>query len=306
MNKNKTTFFTAIVTLIPLFASAQNLEQFFDGTDTLPERALMIKKDTGSFWQIGPPQKAIFNEASTPPNALMTDTSNPYPSSDTGRFRFGINLERFHSPGRQAPIKLMWVQQIDIDTGDLGTIEFSVDTGKTWMSPFENVNVENFFGFEDKNIDTLQDGTIGFNKVDSNWADIWVCFKNEWINQHDSLIFRFTLFSNARQNNREGWMIDDLIFERTLIHTVGEDPKEQYLEVFPSPTEGKLEFRLKKRKNLRKIKRIKILNTKGVLVKQLSPSGINFTTNLQEKPPGLYYIKIYTKDQVETHPVVLK
>ncbi len=307
MNKMKPRIFVTMLALfIPLSSSAQALKQFFDGRDTLAERALLIKKDTGSFWQIGPPQKSIFNEASTPPNALMTDTSNTYPSSDTGRFKFGINLKRFHRPGSRAPVKLMWVQQIDIDKGDLGTIEFSVDTGKTWMSPFDNINVENFYGFEKKNIDTLKDGTLGFNKVDSNWKDIWLCFKREWINQHDSLIFRFTFFSNGTQSNREGWMIDDMVFERTAVHTVGEDAKAPYLEVFPSPTEGKLEFRLKKRRNLQKITTIKILNTKGLLVKQLSPSNIHFTTNLQENPPGLYYIKIYTTDQIETHPFILK
>ena len=55
----------------------------FDGTWTgISYQELIYDFDTThgtNVWQIGQPQKTVFNQAYSLPNALMTDTINSYP-----------------------------------------------------------------------------------------------------------------------------------------------------------------------------------------------------------------------------------
>ena len=39
--------------------------------------------NVNNIWQIGKPQKSVFNAAHSAPNALLTDTVNHYPVNDT-------------------------------------------------------------------------------------------------------------------------------------------------------------------------------------------------------------------------------
>ena len=69
-------------------SSAQFGSQYFDQEDPNESDAIQIAIDTASqnVWQIGMPQKTIFNMASTEPNAILTDTSGSYPANNTSRF----------------------------------------------------------------------------------------------------------------------------------------------------------------------------------------------------------------------------
>ena len=41
-------------------------------------------------WQIGKPQKTVFDSAYSYPNAIVTDTLNPYPVNDTSVFMIKV------------------------------------------------------------------------------------------------------------------------------------------------------------------------------------------------------------------------
>src|ERR1041384_4098256 len=73
-----------------------SVNQYFDGADTSATNSIIIMLDTSStnIWQIGRPQKIIFDSAATFPNALVTDTINNYPDSNVSRFTFKIVPDR--------------------------------------------------------------------------------------------------------------------------------------------------------------------------------------------------------------------
>ena len=167
---------TYLLTLIfPLVSFCQyEFYQYFDGADTNEFSSILIDIDTASsnIWQIGAPQKSIFDSAATTPNVIITDTINYYPSNNTSSFQYTI------IPWTTWGIlAIQWKQKLDMDFGkDGGIIEFSVDGGNTWQSAFDNPYVYNFYGFDTNNVDTLQTGEDAFTGVDSTWKDIWLCY----------------------------------------------------------------------------------------------------------------------------------
>jgi hypothetical protein len=94
------------------FSSAQPFYQYFDGADTSLSNSIFIQLDTSSanIWQIGRPQKSLFDSAATFPNALVTDTLNYYPDSNVSRFTFKV--VPWFSWGVLA---LQWKQKLDMD-----------------------------------------------------------------------------------------------------------------------------------------------------------------------------------------------
>jgi len=155
--------------------------QYFDGADTSVNNSVIIRIDTGSnnIWQIGRPQKSIFSAAATQPNAILTDTVNNYPPSDTSSFSFRID-NQFSAV---AIIAIRWKQKLDmIKKHSGGYIEFTIDSGKTWENVFHNKKVYNFYGFDTAQsspsnaIDTFN-GIFTLSGRDTAWRDMWLCFE---------------------------------------------------------------------------------------------------------------------------------
>ncbi|MGI8893309.1 MAG: hypothetical protein ACR2GN_07585 [Bacteroidia bacterium] len=127
---------TLAFTLISYLSIGQMWQQYFDGADTIYDpnvspSSIYIEIDTNSsnIWQIGAPQKNIFDSAATAPNVIVTDTINYYPVNNSSSFQFSI-----------VPwvpwgiLAIQWKQKLDFDAGlDGGIIEFSVDSGTTWQ-----------------------------------------------------------------------------------------------------------------------------------------------------------------------------
>ena len=84
-------FLTAACVLILLPALAQIDTTNFEGS------LVQIEIDTsnaGNIWQIGQPDKAIFDSAFSAPNAIVTDTVNYYPINDSSSFILMFELLR--------------------------------------------------------------------------------------------------------------------------------------------------------------------------------------------------------------------
>ena len=147
-----------LTVLLAIFLTAQSsaqsgLKQFFDGADTSVNSGLIISLDSSSnnIWQIGKPQKTLFYRASTLPNAIITDTLNPYPPNDTSSFKFNFRMSAF--PGRPI-VAIRWKQKLDMVSHHSGGIlEFSRNGG-TWENAFNNPDVYNFYGYLQDNEDT--------------------------------------------------------------------------------------------------------------------------------------------------------
>ena len=289
---------------LPLSIQAQWYWQHFDGFDTEPSESILIEfpEDSMNAWQIGEPQKDIFSSASSPPNAIMTDTVNPYPANDTSSFYFKFTDE-FNG---WEIIAFQWLQKLDIDSGDGGMVEFSGDNGLTWQNAFDNPYVYNFYGYNEENVDTLPNGELGFVGSDNNWADIWLCYDLSWLSLSDSLRIRYTMMSDSIESDHEGWMIDNMFAGLTFFHTVGEVEQENYLEVYPNPTKGRVFINAQKKKTFHLIESMQLRDVKGKLLEEFGPSPTKFFIDLDHHPDGVYFLSINTNFESQTFKIILE
>ena len=291
--------------IIPFLGHSQTYSQYFDGADTSVWNSLFVKIDTSTsnIWQIGAPQKIIFDSAATLPLAMITDTLNYYPPNDTSSFSFGIDPQWFG----WGILALQWKQKLDMDSNfDGGIIEFSSDTGNTWQNVFNNPYVYNFYGFDIENQDTLNSGEYAFSGTDSTWKDIWLCFDISWLSFSDSLMFRFTLKSDSVDNNKEGWIIDNLLAHITIIHTVNEIEQEEYMTASPNPTTGRVDIATKKLDEFHIIEKMELVNIEGKVVQQWGVSPTKFYVNIGNHPNGIYFLNVKTNIKSETFKIVLE
>jgi len=285
--------------LSPIFLLGQYKQQYFDGADTSTVNSILFDIDTSAnnIWQIGPPQKIIFESASTFPNVLITDTINSYPPSDTSEFYFTIDPDLFGF----GIFALQWNQKLDFESGsDGGLIEYTTDGGNTWNNAFDNPYVYNFYGYDNENVDTLSDGTLVFSGTDQEWKNIWLCFDVSWLSSSDSLVFKFSSISDSIDTNQEGWMLDNFMAEITFIHTISEAPQEKYLKVFPNPSSDRIFIQARKQKGYHIIEKMTLTNASGKTLKHYGLTPTKFHIDIGDLPSGIYYLHVQTNIQSET------
>ena len=253
-------------------------------------------------WQIGSPQKIIFDSAATSPNVIITDTINYYPSNNTSSFQYTI------TPWTTwGVLAIQWKQKLDMDFGkDGGIIEFSVDGGATWQSAFDNPYVYNFYGFNESNLDTLLTGEQAFTGLDSTWKDIWLCYDMTWLNNNDSIMVKHTIVSDSIDNNNEGWMMDNLLVHVTIIHTVNEVKQDEYLVVAPNPTSGRVEISTKKINEYHIIEKMELLDSNGRVLENWDMIPTKFFIDISNYPNGLYYLNIKTNKESKVSKIILQ
>lgn len=283
--------------------------QYFDGADTIGNPyhgVLLIENDSNSLWQIGVPNKTYFTSANTVPNVIVTDTINPYPINDTSSFKIGLSTNLFSFSGILA---IQWVQKLDIKLGeDIGLVEYSIDTGNTWVNTFNNPYVYNFYGFNNnQNVDTINN-EVGFSGYDNSWKDIWLCFDGSYFSTiTDTLIIRYTFKSDSIFDSRDGWMIDNFQVHPTWFHTVNELEQDEYALLYPNPTnDGKINIQIKKIKDFQVVESIKIYDINGTLVKSYGLSPTKFQIDLKDLENGTYVIKIKTNKKEVSKKIVLE
>jgi len=288
--------------------SQEYLTNYFDGADTVENRTIEIdyRTDTiNNIWQIGKPQKAIFDSASTKPNAIVTDTINFYPNNDTSSFIAKINADFTWSAGVFA---LQWMQKLDYDTVfDGGKLEFSVDSGLTWENALNSAYNYNFYGFNAENLDTLHNGEYVFTGTDSTWRNIWLCYGFTWIGLYNNYVeFKFTSISDGINNNKEGWLIDNLYAYTTYVHTTVDLGYENYINIFPNPTQDKLHIDLQKRKGFHLIEKMEVFDISGALIDSYENIPTRFYIDTKKYTEGNYFLKIQTNFKTETVKFVVK
>ncbi len=297
-----------LLLFIPITLQAQfpgTLQQFFDGNDTIPSQRLnvVIDQPANNVWVIGPPNKTIFNAAATLPNAIFTKDSTAYPVSDTSSFSLNLTDTVFNFGGIVA---INWKQKIDLENGvDGGLIEFSVDTGKNWTNVFGSMYTYNFFGFNPSNVDTLFNNQLGFTGTDTNWRDIWLCFDGYWLSQYDSVQFRYKLLSDSVQTNQEGWLIDNMSLRPTIIHTINEKERSEYIKLNPNPASDYTSIDLKKQKGEHFIKHVMLYDMKGQLIRSWGLVPNRFKVPLDGLEAGNYLLHVETNIKTEVHQVVV-
>lgn len=299
------------ITLVMLFSNylfSQSFRQYFDGADTVyntniweSSLRIIMDDDSSNIWQVGVPQKNIFDSAATLPNALLTDSINYYPPNNSSSFQFS-----YKPISNWGVLAIQWKQKLDMDAGlDGGKIEFSVDSGTTWQNAFSNPYTYNFYGFLAANVDTLPNGDTVFTGTDSLWRDVWLCYDMNWLSTNDSMIVRFTFSSDSIENNKEGWMIDNISIHRTMIHTINEVESERYLKIFPNPASDIIHIEAQKLQQFHIIERMLLVNAVGQVVDEWKNIPTKFFINTRKYSNGSYYLNIKTNLKSETVPIII-
>lgn len=302
MRKLYTLFFATFIFITS--TQAQFYQQYFDGNDTDASYSIIIDfgPDTSNIWQVGSPQKTIFHSASTQPNALVTDTMNFYPVNDTSSFTYSLINTTFGF----GIFALQWMQKIDYDHDrDGGMIEYTTDNGATWVNVFNDPYVYNFYGFDTLNVDTMGGNNYGFSGTDTTWRNVWLCFDMSFLTLFDTIHFKFTSISDSVDTHKEGWMIDNMFSQLTFVHTVKSEKMDDYLKIFPTPTNGIIYIEAEKQNGFHIIEWMELTDVQGRVVKKYGVSPTKFNIDISDLPDGNYFLRVKTNLQEKTLPVIL-
>ena len=283
-----------LIILIALTLNSSIIGQNVNFDDSLNSPFVII--DTAfnptNIWQIGQPQKTLFDSAYSRPNALLTDTLNNYPTNDTSAFYLwhtSHNLQWYWPT-------LSFYFKVDSDSlNDFGTIEVSADRGLNWI----NVTSEsNTYGFSwnifnrTNNDDWKPNYSIPFTGTTDNWRyfDLTMPSWDYTFGYTDSILFRFSFISDGIETNQNGWVIDQISMGEMVqsieeLHTIIES------QVYPNPSTHTVTIVLENANSINFD--LTITDEKGQVVMQkpnIKQSEIKL--NITELRSGIYFYQL--------------
>ena len=150
-----------------------------------------------NIWQVGKPDKTVFTSAYSAPNAIITDTLNPYPVNDTSVFI--AKIPGYYMDPTISPIHVFSFEyQLDIDSGSIARVEISEDSGAHWENIVDTLPTHYYWPIL---IPDLSHSTSGWTALTLN---------RDWSPASDTILFRFTFISDSTFANKDGWIIDNI------------------------------------------------------------------------------------------------
>lgn len=309
--KNKTTlilyFLIFVFPLISYSQGALTICNSFDTTTTY------LSIDTSGIWEIGQPNKTVFDSSYSGVNSIVTDLDSFYSSNDTSKFYVVIKDEWGPIPnylGLYSPLEIEFNHRFITDSiSDYGSIEMSLDYGNTWYDilssehnategpnwPYAN---EHFF---EGNGVTQFDSLVVFGNS-NGWVhskftkDIEQIIWNDNIFP-DSIIVRFSFISDSIGGN-EGWQIDNLCISMDFVSGIAENQNIEELSIYPNPNNG--EFSIPENSYVGELRIYNLLG-KQVYFETITKNRVS--TNL---PHGIYVVSIKREDSLYTSRMVIK
>jgi hypothetical protein len=261
-----------------------------------------------NLWQIGVPQKTVFNNAHpfSLSTAIVTDTLNHYGVNDTSSFeiRFSIGGEWVN------PYIHFWLSgyyYVNSDTlTDYGTIEISIDNGNTWLDILNDsiYDVHNFFY---PNFNPVKPTLTG-NSFE--WKQFDFVF-DRLFNQHnvqlsDTIILKFSFISDSVQTYKDGLMYDNFTFFRmTDVSSVEEIDYSNLIHLYPIPTQNEVFISIDEQLNQDKFN-FTIVDVLGKQV--LSGTHIrNKPIDISSLPNGYYVLQVQAEERnVSKHLIITR
>ncbi len=197
-----------------------------------------------NIWQIGKPSKIIFNQAYSEPKAIVTDTLQYYPVNNVSSFILKLPQQSFLD---QTYTEIVLLHKYDMDSlTDYGIIDVSYDEGRSWCP----VSTDNTYEIDywRRIGSSITHNNIITGSLRDAWAKenivfIWY-YPVEGCNYEypDFLWLRFRFVSDEIQQNKEGWLIDDISIEGSVISGLQEEASLSF-EVSPNPCSNFLKIR---------------------------------------------------------------
>lgn len=288
-----------LIYLFLLIFSSSNILGQFQSNNFETEYTLEVqigKHSLDSIWQIVVPQKTFFDAANSFPNAMVTDTINPYASNLNSTFVVTLNEEMMAG----YPFLLLeWMQKVDCEDGvDGGVIEASYDNGQTWLNVFNDPTFRpDIVG--SYSLDTLHTGQVGITGT-SDWewmALCWGTFSGTPPEMPSEIQIRFSMVTDSVDTQQEGWMLDNFISYDGVIGSSVDLANTDVITIFPNPAVDQLTMDLSE------------VEGRDATVEIYDGSGQRFYTkniktnqteiisiDLHQLNSGLYFILVKTKD----------
>ncbi len=251
----------------------------------------MDSTNPSNIWQIGAPQKNIFSNAESIPNAIVTDTLNHYPSNDTSSFVLMHRADHGFFLNSSVVLSVDYFVYCDTLT-DYGLIEFSPDNGNTWIDMINDTSYSGHIG------DWLVDGvsnkpvltgnSFGWHNFDVQLGPLGALFN---IQIGDTVLWKFTFISDSIQTNKDGLMFDNLsVFDTPPIGINELDVMKEQLNIFPNPTSEYIAIEFNK--NSEWDYTAVLYSSNGVLLTESKFQNKVIKINISELSKGKYYIKL--------------
>lgn len=237
-------------------------------------------------WQIGEPQKTIFDGAYSLPNAIVTDTLNTYPSNDTSIFLIThITCDGFIWPHT---VILSGYYKSDSDSlNDYGLIEFSPDNGETWIDLINDTVYSQYYEWSSPK-PALTGRVNEWTNFYVNLAGLGYVFD---IDYQDTVYYKFTFISDEIEEQMDGLMYDNLHFE-DWFEIINEHSEYSFSsKVFPSPATLFLAVEFENSEHHTMELSIVDMNGNCVLPQEKT-SEKAFHVNTEKLVSGLYFYKV--------------
>lgn len=270
------------------FAWTPYMGYFYDlnDRDTISKYFYIDTTQSNNIWQLGTPSKTIFNTAYSPPLALVTDTLNTYPNNNTSSFSFTVwtNCNWF---------SIFFWHKIHTDSlEDGGIIEYSIDGGTTWNNIINSgYTLWNFYS----NSDTISSNS---NKPGFTGTYNWISSGFDGPVLNNTVEYRFTFTSDSINNNKDGWIIDDISISGIMVG-INEVIENSTIQVFPNPTSDFISVKISE------TTRFEELAIKDILGRTIVTTN-HATINLAHLETGIYFAEITTDKGKFTKQIVRK
>lgn len=304
--RNQLTLLAFLV--IPSIAFSQSGTWIFTSFDTITFEEIYPYLEVGNnpqnIWQIGKPNKLFFDSADASPNAIVTDTINNYPINNYSYF--DLKLSQANFPGYMGLNVFLEIRhQYDTDSLiDGGFITVSYDSGNTWVNIMEDMEPTwcqlpwyNPFNLYNNYSDSLANGEWGFSGKSDGWVTTqfgWaICPVKSNINfdpYADTMLVRFNFVSDSIDNNKEGWMIDNIILYAIELGGSVEQLERPSFKLYPNPAHqtASIEF-----EGYHNNIQVEMYTSQGQLIlQQHYPTSSNISVNTQDLIQGIYFLKI--------------
>ncbi len=254
----------------------------FEDTSALQHLRIDSLTNQNNLWQVGSPQKTIFTSANSAPNVIVTDTINSYPTNDTSSFII-INVATGDGFVWPHTVILAGEYYVNSDTlTDFGTIEFSPDNGTTWVDLINDTAYSSYLSWQ-LPIPTLTGNSNGWQYFWVHLAQLGPVFN---IQNGDTVLYRFTFFSDSVQTNKDGLMFDDLHFE-DYVEDIEEIQNDNLISIYPNPVKDRLSIQTNQ---ISSSVSIQIINYQGQILYNNDYFHEKFI-DIQHLINGLYFLR---------------
>jgi len=193
-----------------------------------------VKIMDNQIWQIGHPQKEylyIESESFLGEKVIITDTVDFYTNNLSASFQFRIYMDIAEE------YEIRFYHKYDFEEhADGGIVETSYDNGITWQNILfdtliQNNLVESLNLYEANDTISSYDKQPGFTGLQSGLNLVSIVFETNG-NYYDTMLLKFTIASDSKDDQNEGWMLDEFYF---LGITVGIETTDHSSSVIISP-----------------------------------------------------------------------